>query len=410
MNQSSETPVSNEIFIGRQPIFDRELNVVAYELLYRNSQTNFADITDGEHATMQVLNNAFMEIGFDDLVGEGKAFLNMPRGFILGEFTLSLPKDRVVLELLENIEVDADVIDAVQALSDQGYTIALDDFVYHEKLKPLVRLASIIKIDLMALSEDEVTRHVSLLKQDDVSLLAEKVETLEEFEKCKVLGFEYFQGYFFSRPQVISGAKLPTNRLAILQLVGKIYDPDVTYTELEQLISQDVTLSYKLLRVINSAAYALPRKIDSMKHALTILGIKNIRNWTSMIAFSGVENKPSELFNVSMMRAKMCELLALGLGQKDADSYFTVGLFSNLDALMDQPLIDLVEPLPLAKEMKDALLTQSGAMGEVLHCVLAYEGGNWDEVCVDRLKPAEIRQAYVDSLHWSREMNRELVQ
>lgn len=409
----ASTPLSTPavaIYIGRQPIYDRDLNVVAYELLYRSSQQdNWADVTDGEHATTHVLNNAFMEIGFDDLVGENKAFINMPRGYIISDQPLSLPPDRVVLELLENIEVDAEVVEAVKRLSQQGYTIALDDFVFHEKLTPLVQLADIIKIDLMELSDASLLQHVLLLRQHNVRLLAEKVETREQFENCKQMGFDYFQGYFFSRPQIISGDKLPTNRLSILQLIARIYDPEVTFDELDRLISQDVTLSFKLLRVINSAAYALPRKIETMKQALTILGIKNIRNWISMISFSGVDDKPSELFRSSMIRAKMCECLAQASGARDSDSYFTVGLFSNLDSLMDQPLSVLVAPLPLSTEIKQALLEREGAMGATLSCVLAYETGDWEHVNADCLSPQQIRQAYAESLHWTHELSKEIV-
>ena len=398
------------IYIGRQPIYDRDLNVVAYELLYRKSeQDNWADVTDGEHATTHVLNNAFMEIGFDALVGEYKAFINMPRGYIVSEQLLSLPPERVVLELLEDIAVDDEVVAAVQRLSQQGYIIALDDFVFHEKLVPLVQLADIIKIDLKALSSDSLVEHVKHLKKGDVRLLAEKVETQEEFDNCRQLGFDYFQGYFFSRPQIISSDKLPTNRLSILQLIARIYDPEVNFDELDHLISQDVTLSFKLLRVINSAAYALPRKIESMKQAVTILGVKNIRNWISMISFSGVDDKPSELFRSSMIRAKMCENLALALGVRDSDSCFTIGLFSNLDAIMDQPLTVLIMPLPLSTEIKQALLEREGMMGKTLNCVLAYEQGDWEKVVLDGLSPQQIRQAYAESLHWEHDISKEIV-
>ena len=405
-------PNAGDIYIGRQPIYDRELNVVAYELLYRSSDSsNMAGSSDGEMMTTQVVINAFMEIGFDDLVGDCKAFVNMPRGFIIGEHTLSLPSDKLVLEILEDVKVDELIIKSVQNLANQGYTIALDDFVYHESLKPLVNLADIIKIDLMALSTAELEAHVELLRREHkVKLLAEKVESKEEFERCKQLGFEYFQGYFFSKPQIIKGAKMPTNRLAILQLVAKIYEPEVTYQELENVISQDVSLSYKLLRVINSAAYALPKKIESMKHALTILGLKNIRNWITMIVFSGVSDKPSELMKSAMIRAKMCELLAAATGVREIDSYFTVGLFSTLDALMDQPLADLLAPLPLSVEVKQALLQYTGKMGTILACATAYEKGDWSHVVIEQLTPPQIKQAYVDALHWSREVSRELAQ
>jgi len=407
---SRSSSAVDAVYIGRQPIYDRDLNVVAYELLYRSSQElNRADVTDGEHATTHVLNNAFLEIGFDDLVGDSKAFINIPRGFVVSDQTLSLPPGRVVLELLEDIEVDNEVVESVRRLSQRGYIIALDDFVFHEKLMPLVQLADIVKIDLVALTGESLLQHVQLLRQHNVRLLAEKVETRQQFDECRQLGFDYFQGYFFSRPQIISGEKLPANRLSILQLIARIYDPEVNFDELDRLISQDVTLSYKLLRVINSAAYSLPRQIESMKQAVTILGIKNIRNWISMISFAGIDDKPGELFRSAMIRAKMCECLAREAGLRDADSCFAVGLFSGLDAIMDQSLAVLVSPLPLSTEIKQALLEHEGILGKVLDCVLAYEQGDWERVVYDGLSPQQIRHAYAEALHWTHELSKEIV-
>ena len=409
MSEPDKIQQSSEIYVGRQPIFDQQLNVVAYELLYRNHHaSNAASVTDGELATTQVLINTFTEIGFDNLVGENKAFVNMPRGYIIGERTLSLPSERIVLEILEDVKIDDEVVNAVRNLSKQGFIIALDDFVYHESLKPLVEIADIIKIDLMALNDDDLEEHVQLLLQHDVELLAEKVETQEEYENCKRLGFHYFQGYFFSKPQIVKSGKLPNNRMSVLQLIAKIYETEVTYEEIDKVISQDVSLSYKLLRIINSAAYSLPRKIESMKHALTILGLKHIRNWISMIAFSGVDDKPNELLHSTMVRGKMCELLSQEIGLKDADASFTVGLFSNLDALMDRSLSELIAPLPLSKEIKLALLEFSGSRGEILSAVLAYEKGDWDKVQITNLSTRQIKEAYLSALLWADEISREL--
>lgn len=409
LNASKKSTII-DIYIGRQPIYDRDLNVVAYELLYRSSDScNQAENSDGEMMTTQVLINAFMEIGFDNLVGEKKAFINMPRGFLLGEYTLSLPNDRVILEVLEDIVIDDEVIFSVQNLANQGYKIALDDFVYHKSLKPLIDIANIIKIDLTKLSFYEIEKHVAILKKDyDVKLLAEKVETKKDFDFCKQLDFEYYQGYFFSRPQIIKATKMPTNRLAVLRLIAEINEPEITYKKLEISISKDVLLSYKLLRVINSAANFSSQKIESMNHALTILGLKNIRNWVTMIVLAGVNEKSNELMKCAMIRAKMCELLAKLVNARYVDTYFTVGLFSNLDALMDQPLVDLLTPLPLTIEIKQALLDQSGNMGKILACAIAYEKGDWSNVVIDDVDPTQIKQAYFDALYWSREVDREL--
>jgi EAL and modified HD-GYP domain-containing signal transduction protein len=415
-----QTPAS-AIYIGRQPIYDRDLNVIAYELLYRSSeQATRADVTDGEHATTHVLNNAFMEIGFDDLVGESKAFINMPRGFIVSEQTRLLPSDRVVIELLEDVEVDDEVVAAVTQLSQQGFTIALDDFVFHEKLLPLVRLANIIKIDLKELTGESLAQHVQLLKQHNVRLLAEKIETREQFDQCIQLGFDYFQGYFFSHPKTISGEKLPASHSAVLQLVARIYDPQVNAEELNHLIDQDATLSLKLLRVINTVGLSsacssvnssfpnasVPKQAESIKQALSMQGVENIRRWITMLSFAGIGDKPKELFRSTIIRARMCECLAQAAGAKNSEAYFTMGLFSNLDTLMDRPLPVIVSALPLSTEIKQALLERAGAMGEVLSCVSAYELGDWDHVVAGDLTPQQIRQAYAESLHWTHTLSK----
>ena len=223
----------NDIYIGRQPIYDRKLDVYAYELLFRAASDNSANFTDGDKATSDVIVNTFLEIGLDNIVGNRLAFINLTRAFFVGEHTISLPRDRVVLELLEDIEADEEVINSVKRLSEQGYSIALDDFIYHESLQPLVQLADIVKIDIMAMSRDEIREHVQALRQHPLRLLAEKVETQEEHDYCMELGFDYFQGYFFAQPKVIRGQRLPNNRLAILKLLSRLQDPEITSKQLE---------------------------------------------------------------------------------------------------------------------------------------------------------------------------------
>ncbi|MBI5041049.1 MAG: HDOD domain-containing protein [Gammaproteobacteria bacterium] len=299
-----------DIYIGRQPIFDRDLNVFAYELLFRSGTQNHAGEFDGDQATSQVIVNAFIEIGLDQIVGTHRAFINLTRSFVTSSTPLPFPKDRVVLEVLEDIRPDAEVIASVRSLAEQGYTVALDDFVFNDDLKPLVELAQIVKIDLMALSREQLDEHVRLLRGYNVKLLAEKIETQEEFEHCKELGFEYFQGYFLSKPNIVQSQQLPPNRLAVLQLLSKLQDPESDAGEVEKLVSQDVALSYKLLRYINSAFFALPKKIDSIRQAVVYLGTSAIKTWITLLVVAGLGNKPTELVIQAMQRAKMCELLA----------------------------------------------------------------------------------------------------
>ncbi len=390
-----------DIYIGRQPIFDRDLNVFAYELLFRSGTQNSAGSFDGDQATSQVIVNAFIEIGLDQLVGSARAFINLTRSFVTSTAPLPFPKHRVVLEVLEDIHPDAEVIAGVRNLATQGYSMALDDFVYADKLKPLIELAEFVKIDLMALSREQLNEHVRLLRGYNVKLLAEKIENLEEFEHCKSLGFDYFQGYFLSKPNIVQGTQLPPNRLAVLQLLSKLQYPDIETGEIERLVGQDIALSYKLLRYINSAFFALPSKIDSIHQAVVYLGTQAIKTWVTLLVVAGLGNKPAELVVQAMQRAKMCELLAQTAKRPHIEAYFTVGLFSLLEALLDAPLEKILETLPFSEDIRNALLKQDGPYGEALTCVIAYEKGDFLHAHFDHLAPSQMTDTYLASTHWA---------
>ncbi|MGI9320123.1 MAG: EAL and HDOD domain-containing protein [Thiogranum sp.] len=400
----------SDIFIGRQPIYDRNLGVYAYELLFRSEQSETADITDGDKATSDVIVNTFLEIGLDNIVNKRPAFINLTRSFFVNHQTISLPKDRVVLELLEDIEADEEVIEGVKRLSEQGYTIALDDFIYHESLKPLVKLANLIKIDIMSLDRDEIRDHVLALRKHPVKLVAEKVETQEDFNYCLDLGFDYFQGYFFAQPKVIRGRRLPNNRIAILNLLRHLQDPDITPGQLEDLIAQDLTFSYRILRYVNSASYALSRNIESIQQAVVILGLQTVNSWTTLLAMSQVDNKPTELVITAMVRGKMAEELAKAQKCHCPETFFTVGLFSALDALMDNSMEEILTQLPLADHISNALLHRQGIHGEILSCVLAYERGEWEQVKSSTLSMARIRDCYLSALQWAEDTCRQLIE
>ena len=401
----------SEIYIGRQPIYDRKLGVYAYELLFRADSDNSAKFTDGDQATSDVIVNTFLEIGLDNIVGDRLAFINLTRAFFVGEHTISLPRDRVVLELLEDIEADEEVVNSVKRLSEQGYSIALDDFIYHESLQPLVQLADIVKIDIMAMSRDEIREHVEALRQHPLRLVAEKVETQEEHDYCMELGFDYFQGYFLAQPKVIRGRRLPNNRLAILKLLSRLQDPEISSKQLEELIAQDVAFSYRILRYVNSASYAPPRKIESIHQAVVRLGLQTIRSWTALLAMSQVDNKPTELVVTAMIRGKMAEQMARALDAEQPDSFFTVGLFSALDALMDNSMEEILTQLPLADHIAQALLHKGGGLhGEVLNCVLAYERGEWENLGCSQLGTHRLRTCYLEAVQWANTACRQLVE
>lgn len=388
-------------FLARQPIYDRKLEVFGYELLFRSGVTGHAEFADADQATSQVMLNVFMEIGLENIVGDRVAFFNLTRSFITGQYTLPFPPDKGCLEILEDIKVDAELIEAVRHLSAQGYRIALDDFIYNESLRPLIKLADIIKIDVLALDRAELKQHVTLLRKFGIKLLAEKVETQDDYAFCRDLGFHYYQGYFFCKPNIISGSRMPADRLIALRLLAGLQNPDISVTELEVLVGQDVAMTYKLLRCINSAFYSLPRKVESIRQAIVMLGSQWLKTWVSLMVLANIDDKPPELMMTAMVRAKMCELLAIAAAQKGPDKFFIVGMFSVLDALMDRPLEELLKSLPLADDVSNALLNHEGPIGKTLKCVLAYDHGDWDKVHCPVLSASEVTQAYLDSIAWA---------
>ncbi len=393
----------DDIYIGRQPIYDANLKVIAYELLFRSGKmTNEANIVDGDNATTNVIINAITEIGMDQLVGPHRAFINLTHNHILqmAELPLHELKDRLVLEILEDIKAEKEIVAAVQKLVNNGFTIALDDFIYNESLQPLVELSDIIKIDLMALNKEELEQQVKLLADGKRKLLAEKVETQEEFEHCKKLGFDYYQGYFFSKPQIIKGQSLPANKIAIMKLLAKLLDNESSTEELAQTITQDITMSMRVLRYINSAQFGFATEVDSIQQAIMMLGRTTIRNLANLVTMSQIKDKPHELLIISMIRAKMAENIA-GLVNSDKEVCFTTGLFSIIDTLMNNDMEVLIEGLPLTENIRAALIRQEGELGKILKCVIAYESGDWKNANYDKLNINEIRECYLDALKWA---------
>jgi EAL and modified HD-GYP domain-containing signal transduction protein len=401
--QNNPTPAPNNVYVGRQPIFDRALNVYAYELLYRSAkQQDAANVDfDGESATTQTIINTFMEIGLDRLVLNKLAAINLTEKFLLEDNRIPFMPGQVILEILEDIPVTGPMSLAVSKLAKAGYTIALDDYIYNPAHAPLLHLANIVKIDLTTVSRDELKEHVAQLRQYNVKLLAEKVETPEDFILCSNLGFDFFQGYFLSRPQIITSESLPTNRLTVMNLLSVLHNPDSDNEDLADAVNTDVTTSYKLLKMINSAAFNLPRKVESIQHGVMLLGRRKLSSWASMLALSTLNDRPAEILRTAMTRAKMCELLAEAARIKPIESFFTVGLFSALDLIMQRPLPKLLEPLPLSAEIVSALLYHKGKLGEALSCVMAYEVADWPNVTFAPLNTQEILITNIEAVTWS---------
>lgn len=391
-----------DLFIGRQPIFDVDLNVYAYELLFRSSEDQAgAGVVDGNNATSQVMLNAFFDIGLNNLVGDNKAFINLTQYFLEDANRISFPPGQVVLEVLEDVVPNELVIETLTTLKSMGHTIALDDFELSEHLKPMVCLADIVKIDVMSLNREEIELHVKELRGFNLKLLAEKVETYQEFEYLKDLGFDYYQGYFFAKPTIVKGKGLKLNQTSILQLIAKVNSPTIEIEELSDIISMDVSLSHKVMKFVNSSASGIKVEVNSIQQAVSLLGLNTIKNWVSIAVLATAEDKPNELSTLAMVRAKACLELAKASGQPKSETFFTVGLFSTLDAMMDQPLSVLLADLPLADDLKKGLLEKSGVYGEVINCVIAMERNDLNNISFQKLDIESMSEIYLGTLLWA---------
>lgn len=400
----------NEALVGRQPIYDRRLELYGYELLFRREGDDIARFEDGDAATSQVILSAFHEIGIEAVAGRKRAFLNLTRGFIVGEYPLPVPTQNVVLEVLEHVEPDREVLRGIEALAERGYEIALDDFVLDQRTLPLLDLADFVKLDLDALKERDLVRTLDAAQARGIVTLVEQVRTAEEFESCRALGFDLYQGFFLSRPNVVRGKRVPASRVSVLRLLSRLMDPECENDELVHLVEQDVSLSYKLLRCINSASTGLVRPVETIRETVVYLGRDRIRSLAGLFVLAGLDDRPRDLLVSAMVRARMSELLAEARGCGDGPAYFTAGLFSTLPALLECTMQEVLKDIPLAEPIVKALLSAEGPLGEALGCVLAYECGDWERVGFDGLSSAEIRAAFLGAVGWAEDADRQLGQ
>ena len=392
-----------DIFIGRQPIYNEQLGVYAYELLFR-SGVRHTQIGDADAATSQVIINAFNDIGIDRLVGDRKAAVNISDGLLDDSEQLPLDPDRVIFDLPRDLRLTRERLAILKRLRAKGYVIALDDFTYADHLKPLVALADIIKIDTGPMRAADLQGHVRKLRRFGKALLAEGVENMREFEYLRDIGFNYYQGYFLSKPRIVRSKALPTNRLAVMQLLSVLHNPESDMKAVETAISQDVTLGYKLIKLMNSAFFGMTREIESVRRAVVLLGRKKLASWASMLALTALNDRPAEAVRLALIRARMCEQLAVAARLTDTEHYFTVGLFSALDLLMERELAAIIQPLPLTADIKAALLEGKGHFGEALNCVKAYENADWPQVECFGLSQYQITQAYLDASEWAQQV------
>lgn len=375
-----------EFFLGCQPILDRRQSICAYELLFRSSQSNAADILDDLQASANVISYAFGDLGIGSSLGKGKCFINVSKKLLMSSMVELMPSDRVVLELLETIEPEDAVLERCRELKGKGFLLALDDFECdneREKEK-LMDLVEIVKVDLTRVPPEKLEDFAHCLKRWPVSLLAEKVETTEQVKHCLELGFSYFQGYYFARPHMIIGKRVDPSHITLLHLLGMILE-DADVHEIEKLFKRAPDLSYNLLRLVNSVASGMHQKISSLKQAIVVLGQQQLLRWLQLLLFAdrGKENVSSPLLLLAAQRGKLLELMAVHINpsnQEFHDRAFMAGILSLLDALLNQPLDEVIKQINLTSDVRGALLEREGKLGSMLQLAEEMERNDFEKV------------------------------
>ena len=407
-----------DVFVARQAIFDRRLKVYGYELLFRSRlDSNSAESADSA-ASLQVITNSFFSIGMERLLGGAKAFINFPQDLLTDERIFSLPARQTVIEILETVRPEPDLVDACRVLREKGYVLALDDFAHLNGWDRLANLVSIIKVDFRATTEDQQQALVERYSGRGICMLAEKIETQEEFQRACKMGYHYFQGFFFARPVIVSRREIPGSKLGYLKILQEIHRPELELLAIEGLIQREVSLASKLLRYVNSSIFGWVNPVHSIRQALALLGEQEIRNWVSLTALPTLaSDKPSELIRTALLRARFSELLApwAGIAHRKSD-LFLIGLFSLLDAMLGRPLAEILDEMRLGGDIAEALLGTAPAgqpLAAVFTLVRQYETAGWNALAevASRLRvPTEIIvDLYLEAASWSDEIYHEAV-
>ncbi len=398
-----------EVFLGRQPILDRQLCVAGYELLFRSSFANYCDEPDAVTATSQVIVNAVVGVGLDRLLGNKPAFVNFDRTLLLGDWTTLLPPEKTVIEILESVPPDAEVLAACDKLRRRGYILALDDCMDDERTAGFAPFVDVLKVDFRQTSPAEQDKLLRRYHKLRIRMVAEKVESEPEFRRALQMGYDYFQGYFFARPTVLQAARVPVSQVNGLRLIKQLQQEDLDFRAIEELIRHDVAFSHSLLTYLNSAAFHWADRVESIRHGLLLLNPEDIRRWGWMASLSSLSrNRPPVLMAQVLMRGRFCEAIAASakapLGQADP---FLLGMFSLLDAILGRPLEGILNDLNIGPNLRRALLESENAtdpLSLILRIVKAYEVGNWQAVRMGAqaigISATDLNSAYVNSVGW----------
>jgi EAL and modified HD-GYP domain-containing signal transduction protein len=398
-----------EVYVGRQPIFDAARSVLGYELLFRHGPDAAYAQSAGDRATGKVIVNTFAELGLERLVGNRLAFINLTRPFLVGTLPLPFAPSDVVCEVLETITVDDDLLAGLRRLVDAGYRLAIDDFVAddEERTSRLLPYVSYVKVDVLGQTDEELADCVAQCRRHKVALVAERVEDHDTMARCLDLGFEYFQGYLLGRPAVVSSPGLAPSTVACMELLNRLSKPDVTFDELVEIVRVDLGLSYRLLRAVNSAAVGLVRPISSVREALVLLGQRQLRAWVLLMVVADASDVVEEQLTSAMTRARMCELLTTHFPTLRADTAFFGGLLSTLDYLLNMPMSEVVQRLPLEETIIRALVDREGDLGQLLNTVTAYEVADLDALTASPIELSNLAPAYLNAIAWSMSLTAE---
>ena len=385
--------------IARQPIYNDQMGVFGYELLFRPSPRNTQPLNSAS-ATAHVLTSALLSTGLEQIVYNRKAIINVTRAFIDVMLQVQLPPEKIMLDLPDNIRVDEVLMDNLRELKGAGYELSIGGFHCLRETR-LLAIADNFRVDEKKLDAEQLDRLTKFLRRyKNLSLRALKIETLEEYDQYRTRGYELFQGYFLGSPRIHRVRDLSINKLAIMQLLAIVHNLETPIEELEEKIVRDVSLSFKLMKLVNSPFFGVPKEVDSVKRAIVLLGRDEVRKMVSLLALSGVNDQPQGMVEIALMRAKTCELLGKRTGLA-ADGYFTVGMFSALDVLMEQPIRAIITKLPLSEEITAAILKRGGIMGASLSCALAMEKAQWANIRFMDLDERDLYSISVEAMHWT---------
>jgi len=406
--EAKPKPHPNSRFVARQPILTKEEKVFGYELLFRDGVENYFCPSDAEAASRSTVDTSML-IGLDVLCDGRRAFVNCTRDMLLKDYVTLLPSQQTVVEILESVEVDDLVIAACQRLKESGYMIALDDFLPNDPREKLADLADIIKIDIRRTNEKQRFAMIKRFGPWRSRMLAEKVESRQEFNAACKEGFIYFQGYFFRRPELMTTHEIPANRLNYIRMLEAVSKPELDQRELENLIKSEASICYRLLRYLNSAAFGFNKEIHSAKHALSLLGEREVRRWVRLIAtFAAGQDKTPELVLSALVRARFCEVLSSRVQHGDSD-LFLLGLLSLIDVILEIPIADIVEKVPIDQETKAVLLGGASRLQPLYRLMLALESGEWQNrselAKTMRLSESEVTEAHWQAMQWAREVS-----